>query len=198
MSSVSLGLGDSGAPRSPKRARAGAFDASLPRGRDQHPLLHRDAPAGDLFGGFDVAPAGGVPAYDAYPGIKDVLPGHAAAHAAHAAAGTPDGAVGKSFADVFTTPGDLAGGFAGGLPLPLGGAMNPFGLPLMDAQARPGHAADVAGAHAMLNLPPVYTPGSGEQTAAEEAPAEEGGAERRARERFTPTRADPAGPLPMA
>jgi hypothetical protein len=84
-------------------------------------------PPSDLFGGFDVATNAGlgpgtvqgmgpnmVPsAYDAYPGFKEltgVVNGTGAPNA-----GTPDGGV-KSFADVFTTPGDLAGPTGGFVP----------------------------------------------------------------------------------
>ena len=123
--------------------------------------------ASELFGGFDVAPSG-MGAYDAYPGFKDGFAvGHVLPPAAHAHAGTPDGAVGKSLADVFTTPGDFAGGnpFAPSL-LPLGGNGNPFALPLMEGGKLPGPGGpDAAGIapHAMLNLgePPVFTPGGG-------------------------------------
>ena len=166
---------------SPKRARVNApgHGVSVPR-RDPHPLV---GSASELFGGFDVAPSG-MGAYDAYPGFKDGFAvGHVLPPAAHAHAGTPDGAVGKSLADVFTTPGDFAGGFAPSL-LPLGGNGNPFALPLMDGGKLPGPGPDAAGIapHAMLNLgePPVFTPGGGVKgVTAEDRVVDAGGPERR-------------------
>jgi hypothetical protein len=137
-------------------------------------------------------------AYDAYPGFKEltgVVNGTGAPNA-----GTPDGGV-KSFADVFTTPGDLAGptgGFTGGLQIGLGG--NPFALPyaMDNMNMKPGfdRAQAFVSHDALLNQPPVYTPVGGAKGAAGALDSDAAENLDETREKFTPTRRVSQGPTP--